>query len=184
MSKDKLKLIITLAVFALIIAGAAVVSKLLYGKVLAPNVISIGNSDEESLAPDFSVLDIDGNVVKLSDMKGKPVVLNFWASWCPPCKTEMPDFDKVYKELGQDVQFMMICLVDGSRETIESGKAYIAKEGFYFPIYFDTKQEAVYAYGIRSIPTTFFIDSKGFVIAGTQGAISESTLRRGIELIR
>lgn len=149
-----------------------------------------GNSDstksveEEALkAPDFTALDSEGNEVKLSELVGKPMVLNFWASWCPPCKAEMPEFNKVYEEMGEDVTFLMVDMVDGQRETMEKGKKHIEKNGFTFPVYYDTKQEAAYIYGVSSIPTTYFIDKEGNVVTGVQGAIDEKTLRKGIAMI-
>jgi thiol-disulfide isomerase/thioredoxin len=183
MLNAKIKTIISAVVFALLIAGAVITYNLLGSRLETPNTINADGSSERLPAPDFSMIDTQGNTVRLSDMTGKPIVLNFWASWCPPCRIEMPDFDRVYKELGQDVHFMMVCLVDGRQEIVESGSAYIMREGFSFPVYFDTRQEGARAYGIRSIPTTLFIDSEGYIAAGVQGAINERTLRRGIELI-
>ena len=139
--------------------------------------------DDRVKAPDFTVEDTEGNAVKLSDMLGKPVVLNFWASWCPPCKSEMPEFNKVFEELGQDIQFMMVDAVDGSRETKRTGEAYIASEGYTFPVYFDIEQDAVIQYGIRAYPTSVFIDNEGYIVAGIEGAIDEVTLRQGIDRI-
>jgi len=78
----------------------------------------------------------------------------------------------------------MIDLVDGFQETVEKGAQYIRDNGYSFPVYFDTRQEGAYTYGIRAIPTTLFIDKDGYIITGAQGAINESTLRRGIEFIR
>ncbi len=135
-------------------------------------------------APDFNVLDQTGKSISLSSRQGKPIVLNFWASWCPPCKEEMPDFERVYQELGREIDFMMVDVVDGQRETMELGQAFIDEQGFTFPIYFDTEQEALYNYGIRSIPTTYFINSEGVIVAGSQGMIDEETLRRGIQMIQ
>ena len=138
---------------------------------------------EKTKAPSFAVQDATGNAVDLSDMLGKPIVLNFWASWCPPCKEEMPDFNKVFEELGEDVHFMMVDAVDGVRETKEKGEAYVTEQGFSFPVYYDIGQEAVMQYGIRAFPTTIFIDSEGYIVTGAEGAIDEKTLRRGIDLI-
>jgi thiol-disulfide isomerase/thioredoxin len=133
-------------------------------------------------APDFTVYDLEGNTVKLSDMLGKPVVINFWASWCPPCKSEMPDFNKVYTELGDDVHFMMIDAVDGMRETQEKGTAYVEEQGFSFPVYFDISQNAIVLYRIRAFPTTIFIDAEGYLVTGAEGAITEELLRLGIDM--
>lgn len=149
----------------------------------SPGTVSGGEPEEKPPAPDFSVIDKDGNSVKLSDMKGKPVVVNFWASWCPPCKSEMPEFNKVYEELGDEVVFMMVDLVDGYQETQENGAAYVAKEGFTFPVYYDIEQEAAMAYAVMSIPTTVFIDKDGFIAATAKGAIDEQYLRAGIAMI-
>ena len=82
-------------------------------------------ADEKQLAPDFTVYDKDGNPVQLSDFRGKPVVLNFWASWCGPCKSEMPDFDKKAAEMAGDVTFLMVNLTDGYQETVESASAFV-----------------------------------------------------------
>jgi len=139
---------------------------------------------EKIKAPDFTVLDAEGNTVKLSELFGKPIVLNFWASWCPPCKGEMPEFNKVYEEVGRDITFMMVDLVDGQRETKEKGAQYVKGEGFTFPVYFDTKQDAAGKYGIASIPTTIFIDKDGYIVTGAEGALDEKTLQKGIDLIK
>ncbi|MCL2122055.1 MAG: redoxin domain-containing protein [Clostridiales bacterium] len=139
--------------------------------------------EERIPAPDFIVQDAEGNPVALSDLAGNPVVLNFWASWCPPCRSEMPEFNRVYEELGDTVQFMMINAVGSRGETKEDGLRYIAEEAFTFPVYFDMEQEAVIEYGIRAFPTSIFIDAEGYVVAGVEGAINEETLKRGITMI-
>ena len=136
------------------------------------------------VAPDFTVYDRDGNEVKLSDFLGKPVVLNFWASWCGPCKMEMPDFDETYLELGDEVQFLMINLTDGISESVDSAAEFIAGQGYSFPVFYDTAGNAAAIYGINSIPTTYFIDAEGYAITYAVGAISGETLRQGIDLIR
>ena len=134
---------------------------------------------EYDLAPDFIVFDANGKPVRLSDMRGKPVVLNFWASWCPPCKAEMPDFDKVSRELDGEVVFMMVNVWD----TQAAAEAIIDSMGYTFPVYFDLLEDAVGKYGIESIPQTYFIDKWGGLAAYGVGALSEADLRYGISMI-
>lgn len=134
-------------------------------------------------APDFTAVDADGTEVKLSDYVGKPIVLNFWASWCSPCKSEMPEFNAAWEELEGEVQFLMVNMTDGARETVESAREYVEGEGFTFPVLFDTKSEAAIAYSAYSLPTTYFIDAEGYMTARAVGAIDGETLQKGLDLI-
>lgn len=136
----------------------------------------------ESSAPDFTVLDKDGKEVKLSDFKGKPVVINFWATWCYYCKEEMPDFNKAYEEFP-DVQFLMVNATDGVQETKEKAEAYVKEQGFDFEVFFDTNREAVTNYQITGYPATFFVDSKGSLVTYASGMIDYVTLSKGIGMI-
>ena len=134
-------------------------------------------------APDFTVLDAAGSKHKLSEYKGKPVVINFWTSWCPYCKDEMPLFEEAYNSFGSTVQFMMIDAVDGRRETFESGKEYIDEYEYTFPVFYDASLEAVNGYGIQAFPSTFFIDKDGNIAATVQGKIDPAALKKYIEQI-
>ena len=148
------------------------------------SVDSDSNDDSEiPAAPDFTVYDIDGDAVSLSDFIGKPVIINFWASWCGPCKMEMPEFEEKFNELGGDIQFLMVNLTDENRETRETAISYIEESGYTFPVYFDTDQDAAYTYGVYSIPSTYFIGADGSAVAMAQGAIDGSILDRGISMI-
>ena len=109
-------------------------------------------SQEASTMIDFKVYDREGNPVSLSDMAGKPVVVNFWATWCGPCKSELPAFEKAYKTYGDKVEFMMVNLTDGQRETVPKVNEFISENEYTFPVYYDTKYSASAAYGISSIP--------------------------------
>ena len=141
------------------------------------------SSESESiLAPDFTVYDIDGNEVHLSDFIGKPIILNFWASWCGPCKMEMPDFDEAYAELGEEIHFLMVNVTTG-RETLDSASSFIEEQGYSFPVFYDTESDAATTYGAYSLPTTYFIDKDGYAITYALGAINRHTLQRGIDMI-
>ena len=140
-------------------------------------------TENQNLVPDFTVYDAQGNAVRLSDYFGKPIVLNFWASWCGPCQSEMPDFEAKYQELGSDVQFLMINMTDGDRETMETASDFIAKKGYTFPVFYDTQYSAAIAYSVYSLPTTFFIDANGVGVAYANRAINAETLQRGIDMI-
>ena len=138
---------------------------------------------EYVMAPDFTVYDAEGNEVKLSDFIGKPTVVNFWASWCGPCQIEMPDFDEMYKEFGEEVNFLMVNMTDGSRETADAAAKFVEDAGYAFPIYYDTKMNAAMTYGVNSLPSTYFIDAEGHAITRAQGIINAEVLQYAIEMI-
>ena len=180
-----------LLVFVVILAAAGVLYGM-YGDTPMPDQLAVQTTppaqeqQEQTLhaAPDFTVYDGDGNAVHLSDFKGKPVVLNFWASWCGPCKMEMPDFNEKYQELGEDIQFLMVNMTDGDRETVEIASEFVAGQGYSFPVFYDTAQHAAMVYGVYSLPTTFFIDAEGYPVAYAAGAIDSDALQQGIDMIR
>lgn len=139
-------------------------------------------ADESMKAPDFTVRNAAEEEVKLSDFIGKPVIINFWASWCGPCKSEMPYFQNMYEIYGEDVIFMMVNLT-GGRETVDTALDYIQEAEYTFPVYFDTKQEAAYTYYVSSIPATYFIDAEGNLAAYGVGTLQEENILQGLELL-
>lgn len=141
------------------------------------------SGDSLTAAMDFTVQDANGNAVSLSDLFGKPIVLNFWNSNCPPCRQEMPDFEEVSKS-NPDIRFVMVDTVGMNGETLESGTSYISENGFTFPVYYDINQEAITAYGIRAFPTTFLINSQGKIVTYGEGMIDKNTLVRALEQIK
>lgn len=182
----KYKTIIIFIVILLVVGGAAIAYPKL-SEMYEENDISEETSEAASSrieAIDFTVYDYEGNKVKLSDHFGKPIVLNFWASWCPPCKSEMPTFNALYQDIKDDVQFLMIDLVDGQRETVAKGQEYIDDQGFTFPVFFDTDGEAAYVYQVSSIPTTYFIDKDGYLVSYHTGMMDALQLQSGINGIK
>ncbi len=141
------------------------------------------NADENPDAIDFTVYDAAGNEVKLSDFYGKPIIINFWTTWCPYCIEEMPYFEEAWKKYGEEINFLMVDCVDGDRETQEMGESYIEKNGFTFPVYYDTTEIAAYTYQIYSLPTSVFIDSEGKILVYYPGRLTAEMLQKGIDLI-
>ena len=145
----------------------------------APSAAAAAETDTpDVLAADFEVVNAEGSAVHLSDFTGgKPVVVNFWATWCPPCRSELPAFDTLNAEYGDRVTFMMVNLTDGERDTATGVKAFVAAEGYSFPVYYDTAASAANAYEIYSIPVTVFIRADGTLARQQIGAMQESQLR-------
>ena len=200
--KEKKTLLLLILALALLLGGASVLYTRL-GANFTPDQLAVQEQPpqqtesptaeeppvEESVpakiqAPDFTVYDKDGSEVHLSDFFGNPIVVNFWASWCGPCKMEMPDFHETYLELGDEIQFLMINMTDGSRETVDIAADFIAEQGYTFPVFYDTALSAAITYGAYSLPTTYFIDADGYAIAQATGAISADILMQGINMIR
>ncbi len=192
MNNKQLALVGSLALAA-VIGGAAVLYSTMGDAptIPVPAAAPAGKQPQDSAsadtdpkpepAPDFTVLDRDGNEVKLSDLRGKPVVVSFWASWCGVCKTGMPDFEEAYAAYGDNVHFMMVNLTAGS-ETQDVARTYIEEKGYTFPIYFDTEMSAAGAYGVNAVPVTYLVDAEGNLVAYGQGRLGLDGIEQGIEM--
>lgn len=187
--KNKKTFFIIALIFVLVLGGAVLLYQQLGQNAPAEQLLNrSGDSKDKTVqkikAPDFTAYDADGNLVHLSDYFGKPIVLNFWASWCGACLGEMPDFHRKYLEHEGEVIFLMVNTPDGLRETVESAAAFIEKNRYTFPVLYDTKADAASTYGAYSIPTTFFIDADGYLVTYAAGPLNAEYLQVGIDMIK
>ena len=148
-----------------------------------PVLTEAENDSEKELAADFSFQDRDGNSLHLSEFRGKPVILNFWATWCGPCQSELPYFDAASAEYADQIQFLMMDLVDGSYEKTENTIRFMEENAYTFPLYFDSDAEGALAYGVNAIPFTVAIDADGRVVDTHLGAMSRQDLDALIETL-
>ena len=128
-------------------------------------------------APDFTLQDRYGEEEKLSAFFGKPIIINFWATWCGPCRMELPFFNEANEEYGDRIQFLMVDLVDGAYETREGAIAFAENNGYGFPLYFDGLGEGSLAYSIQAIPLTVVIDADGRLVETHLGSMSSEELQ-------
>lgn len=184
-----LKLILLILLLALILVGAFFSYNYLTENENIQEELQNQNEQQNTLsqtiitATDFEVLNIEKEIVKLSDKFGKPIVVNAWASWCGPCCAELPDFQNAYNQYSGDVEFIMINMTDGYSETYERTLQFMKENNYTFPVYFDMLGQATNAYQIYSIPRTLFINSSGEIKKDYTGMISETILDAEIKNI-
>lgn len=129
-------------------------------------------------APDFTLADLQGNPIKLSDYKGKRVLLNFWASWCPPCQVEMPHMQKFFEDYRhQDVVILGVNMtaIENHQDDVQS---FVNEGQFTFPILLDTEGDVMQAYQVSAYPTTYLLDSSGVIKDKFVGAMSYETMKK------
>ena len=179
--KQSVKTLLWVAAFIIILGGAYLGYRALNENYNQPP--SSISSEETTPAADFTVYDADGNAVTLSSKFGKPIVLNFWATWCGPCRVELPDFNKVFEELGDEVEFFMVNVDDPGTEA--DVKTFLSENGYTFPVYYDTDYSGIRAYTVTGIPVTYFINADGEILtlATQRGTIDEDKLRESIDRI-
>ena len=143
------------------------------GKIPAPR--------QGFLAPDFELTTSTGETVRLSDLRGKPLIVNFWASWCEPCRYEMPAMQRVYQEYsGQGLEILAVNST--SQDTLQAALDFAAQQGLTFPILLDQQGAVSSSYRVQALPSTFFVRPDGViqeVVVG--GPISEALLRTRVE---
>lgn len=188
--KNSIILIVIIVLFAILLVGGNILYQKLSKQVEEQEQQELqeeqetSTSTEEELAMDFTVYGKDGEEIKLSHFQGKkPVVVNFWASWCDPCKEEMPYFQEAIEQYGDEVEFLMVNLTDGMRETVEKADKFIKESGYDMDIVYDLDLDATYTYYISSIPRTLFINRDGTLYYDYMGRITKEFLNSSIEKI-
>ncbi len=135
------------------------------------------------LAPDFELETLTGETVKLSDLRGQAVLVNLWATWCPPCRAEMPAIERIYNDYKDD-GFVVLGVNMTQQDTASNIAPFVEEYGLTFPILLDKTGTTAEAYQMNSLPSTFFIDRKGIireVVIG--GPMAEALLRTRVEAI-
>jgi len=130
-------------------------------------------------APDFTLPLLDGSSQRLSDLQGNPVIINFWATWCIPCKEEMPLLEKVSKQYAGKLLVFGVNVGEGK----ELVTPFIEEVGVTFPILLDETQQVADLYFVRNFPITFFIDDSGMIRAMHIGTLQESQIERYLSTI-
>lgn len=132
--------------------------------------------------PDFEFQDRDGNTVNFDSFRGKPVVINFWGTWCPFCVMEMADFDKAAGEYGDKVNFLFLDAENSEDVTEKDVLDYLADKGYEnINTYFDKPGYGMYMFGINSFPATIYIDSEGYLFNAKVGMTDYNSIVENIE---
>ncbi|MBU5266371.1 TlpA disulfide reductase family protein [Virgibacillus proomii] len=131
-------------------------------------------------ASDFELNTLSGDKLTLTDLRGKKVILNFWATWCPPCREEMPEMEKFYNDVKSDVEIVAVNLTN-SEKNEEDVKEYMDKYGYTYPIPLDVKGKVRNTYQVIAVPTTYFIDEEGKIIKIHPGPMNYELMKEAIE---
>lgn len=136
--------------------------------------LNVGDS-----AHNFSLMDLDGREVTLAEFEGQPVIINFWATWCPPCRLEMPEFQRAYEAHKEDGLVILAVNVAESAEAVRS--FFYDEMGYTYTPLLDEESRVAEAYGAVGLPATFFVDATGEVTAVHRGALTQAQLQNYLE---
>jgi cytochrome c biogenesis protein CcmG, thiol:disulfide interchange protein DsbE len=147
---------------------------LFLGLMAAAVFIRAGDIKEGDLAPAFTAETLSGETLALAELRGKPVVVNFWASWCGPCADEAPLFERAYEEYGDRIAFVGVDIKDARSDA----EAFLARYHLDYPHVRDEDLAIYDAYGLTGQPETFFLDEKGLIVKHIPGPVDEELLFR------
>lgn len=146
----------------------------------APGEQLVRGVEKGNLAPDLTLVDLNGKEVRLADYAGKTVLLNFWATWCPPCRIEMPHMQQFYEDYqSKDVVILGVNLSQ-TEQSMDDVPAFVEEEKLTFPIVLDLEGDALLTYQIIAYPTTYLIDAKGIVREKFRGAINYDIMKEAV----
>lgn len=154
-----------------------------YEKATNPDELPIGLNVGERV-PDFTVNDLEGNPISLSDFHGKKVLLNFWASWCPPCRAEMPYMERIYQEYKKDDIAIVAVNMLTTEKSIDDVHQFIEDFELSFPIPVDEEGELGETFEIMSYPTSYFIDSDGVIRSKMIGTMDEEYMIKELQKLQ
>jgi peroxiredoxin len=183
---DRISLLRYAAVVAiLLVVGGLFVQREFLSSASGPDADGLGLLEAHAPrigqpAPDFALSSPDGKVVRLSDFRGKTVVLNFWATWCPPCRAEMPEFQQVWEERGSGGADDLVVLAVDLQEPERLVTAFVEEFDLTFPVVIDGTGAVTQHYGLRGLPGTFFIDRDGVLRKQSLGPVLGGLLEEGI----
>ena len=184
--------LVILVILAAVLGGAFVAHDLLAKRHAPAEPLDADQAQGANAATDDAILLADhdatvytdlGEPLKLSSIAdGKPLVINFWATWCPYCVDELPDFQDIVADYGDKVNFAFVDVADGQRERAEDAQAWLADNGFDdLPDYYDTDLEASTAFGVYSYPTTVVVSADGEILTISAGRIDPILMRGSLE---
>ncbi len=143
---------------------------------------SVLAEDSKVLVPDFALVSTANETIRLSDYRGQIVVLNFWASWCPPCRAEMPEFQELHDQFTESGEAVLLLLNQIDRqETVEKGKEYLESNNYTMTNLLDYGAVGRQIFGIPGLPTTVVIDAEGYLASYVVGATTKETVLQMIE---
>ncbi|WEK55500.1 MAG: TlpA disulfide reductase family protein [Candidatus Cohnella colombiensis] len=143
------------------------------------NKVGIKKSNE---APEFELLSLDNQPMKLSEFRGKKVILNFWATWCPPCRAEMPHMEKFNNEYKEDAVVLAVNLTNTEKKRSDVTE-FLEQFNVDFPVVMDGEGHVASTYQVIAYPTSYIIDSQGIIREIYQGAVNYEVLKKAIERI-